>query len=111
MSTVNESTASFLVRFFLANTFELWYPNVLLLVISEGFGNFSFNMDLYRSGKYVSPYKVSEYPVAVHPFGQLYCETKLDTSDSGLILFADKCVATPSMNPNHHIQYIFIDNG
>ena len=82
-----------------------------LLVISEGFGNFSFNMDLYRTGKYVSPYKVSEYPVAVHPFGQLYCEARLDTSDSGLILFADKCVATPSMNPNHDVQYIFIDNG
>ena len=97
--------------FFSLQTHLSWYPNVLLLVISEGFGNFSFNMDLYRSGKYVSPYKVSEYPVAVHPFGQLYCEAKLDTSDSGLILFAEKCVATPSMNPNHAVQYIFIDNG
>lgn len=86
-------------------------PRKKVIFFEEGFGNFSFNMDLYRSGKYVSPYKVSEYPVAVHPFGQLYCEAKLDTSDSGLILFAEKCVATPSMNPNHAVQYIFIDNG
>ena len=77
----------------------------------EGYGNFSFEMGLYRNPDYTSPYEVSDYPVNVDPFGQLYCEAKLDTSDSGLVLLADTCVATPSMDPTHSVQYTFIDGG
>ena len=68
-------------------------------------------MGLYRSAEYLKPYDVSEYPVNIDPFGQLYCQAKLDTSDSDLILRADMCVATPSMDPSHSVQYKFIDNG
>lgn len=68
-------------------------------------------MGLYRNAEYSSPYEVSEYPVSVDPFGQLYCEAKLDTSDAGLVLFAETCVATPSMDPAHSVHYTFIDNG
>ena len=77
----------------------------------EGHGNFSFEMGLYRNSEYSSPYEVSEYPVSVDPFGQLYCEAKLDTSDSGLVLLADTCLATPSMDPTHSVHYTFIKDG
>ena len=82
-----------------------------MLLFSEGHGNFSFEMGLYRSSEYKTSYDVSEYPVNVDPFGHLYCEAKLDTSDTGLVLLADTCVATPSMNPADSMQYIFIDDG
>lgn len=82
-----------------------------LYLLLEGYGNFSFEMGLYRSAEYLKPYDVSEYPVNIDPFGQLYCQAKLDTSDPDLILRADMCVATPSMDPSHSIQYKFIDNG
>ena len=37
LAAIYESAASFLVRFFLANTFELWYPNVLFTCNFRGF--------------------------------------------------------------------------
>lgn len=86
-------------------------PREKVTYFEEGYGNFSFKMGLYRTGEYTSPYEVFEYPVSVDPFAQLYCEAKLHTSDSGLVLFADTCVATPSMDPDHSVQYTFIKNG
>lgn len=86
-------------------------PRKKITFFEEGYGNFSFEMGLYRSAEYLKPYDVSEYPVNIDPFGQLYCQAKLDTSDPDLILRADMCVATPSMDPSHSVQYKFIDNG
>lgn len=68
-------------------------------------------MGLYRSSEYTSPYEVSEYPVTINPFGQLYCQAKLESSDPDLVLRADTCVATPSMDPLHSVQYKFIEDG
>ena len=84
---------------------------VATLSLSEGYGNFSFEMGLYRSSEYASPYDVSEYPVTINPFGQLYCQAKLDSSDPDLVLWTDTCVATPSMDPSHSVQYTFIEDG
>lgn len=86
-------------------------PRKKITFFEEGHGNFSFEMGLYRSGEYLKPYEVSEYPVTIDPFGQLYCQAKLDTSDPDLILRADMCVATPTMDPSHSVRYTFIDDG
>lgn len=86
-------------------------PRKKVTFFEEGYGNFSFEMGLYRSSEYASPYEVSEYPVTINPFGQLYCQAKLDSSDPDLVLRADTCVATPSMDPSHSVQYTFIEDG
>ncbi|XP_078378792.1 neural cell adhesion molecule 2-like isoform X2 [Oculina patagonica] len=86
-------------------------PRKKITFFEEGYGNFSFEMGLYRSSEYASPYEVSEYPVTINPFGQLYCQAKLESSDPDLVLRADACVATPSMDPSHSVQYKFIEDG
>ncbi|XP_032241001.2 titin isoform X1 [Nematostella vectensis] len=87
-------------------------PRKRVTVVEEGFGNFSFEMDLFRSSQYKKPFDVSEYPVNVNPTSErLYAQTKLLASDKNLVALAYQCVATPSVDPNDPTQYSFIDKG
>lgn len=53
--------------------------------------------------------KVDEYPFEVGITQRLYIEARVQTGDSGLVVFPDECKATPSrdMNakPDHPIIY------
>ncbi|XP_031568335.1 neural cell adhesion molecule 2-like isoform X2 [Actinia tenebrosa] len=86
-------------------------PRKKVSVVEEGFGNFSFEMNLYKSSQFKVPYDVSEYPVNVPVTKNLFAKTTLLSSDKNLEALAYTCIATPSINSKDQLQYSFIENG
>ena len=82
-----------------------------MLLFPEGFGNFSFEMNLFKSAFYEKAFDVSEYPVNVPITKKLFAQTKLLATDRNLEALTYTCVATPSPDPRDAMQYLFIDNG
>ena len=76
----------------------------------EGFGKFSFQLQLYKNKEYVSQYPPDAYPVEVRLKERLYFEAKVSAQD-WLELFIDTCVATQTMNPHTTPQFKFIHEG
>ena len=76
----------------------------------EGYGEFSFQLQLYHDETYTNPYAPEDYPVDIKLRENLYFEASV-SADDGLELFVDTCVATPTINPYSSPQYKFIENG
>ena len=76
----------------------------------EGYGHFSFLLQLYKDGGYTTPYKPDDYPVNVNIRDSLYFQADV-SGEVGLELFVETCVATPTMNPFSSPQYHFLENG
>ena len=76
----------------------------------EGYGKFSFQMQLYPNSAYVTPYPPHAYPLDVELKERLYFETKVSAQD-WLELFIDTCVATQTTNPYTSPRYELIRNG
>ncbi|KAK3738515.1 hypothetical protein QZH41_012035, partial [Actinostola sp. cb2023] len=82
-----------------------------VFVVEEGFGNFSFEMNLFKSSLYKNAFDVSEYPVKIPITKELFAQTKLLATDKNLEALTYTCIATPSANPHDQLQYSFIENG
>ena len=76
----------------------------------EGFGKFSFQLQLYKNDRYVSQYQPDAYPLEVHLKDRLYFEAKV-SAQNWLELFIDTCVATETLNPHSTPQFKFIHEG
>lgn len=73
------------------------------------FGNFTFLMDMYPTSEYEDPYDT--YPVRKNLNDKMYLEVKVVSNDSKLVLFPDKCWATPSPDPEDGKSFAFIEGG
>ena len=76
----------------------------------EGYGKFSFQLQLYPDHQYSSPYSPDEYPIQVHLQDRLYFEATV-SAQNWLQLFIDSCVATESVDPNSSPRFEFIQDG
>ena len=66
-------------------------------------------MDMFKSDKYQKAY--DEYPVLVKLGQRLYLEVKAESKDTKLVLFTQKCHATPTSDVNDKTSYSFIEDG
>ncbi|XP_072048907.1 uncharacterized protein [Amphiura filiformis] len=76
----------------------------------EGYGMFSFQIQLYQDKQYRTPYPGSAYPVDVNLKDMLYFEAQA-SAEPGLELFVETCVATQTSNPKSTPQYYFLIDG
>ena len=81
----------------------------LILTFAAEFGNFTFLMDMYPTAAYETPYDT--YPVQKDLNEKMYLEVKVLSNDSMLVLFPDKCWATPSPDPDDGKSFAFIEDG
>ena len=81
----------------------------LILTFAAEFGNFTFLMEMYPTDAYDTPYDT--YPVQKDLNEEMYLEVKVLSNDSKLVLFPDKCWATPSSDPDDEKSFAFIENG
>ncbi|XP_070543218.1 uncharacterized protein [Ptychodera flava] len=82
-----------------------------LYLTETGQGNFSFNLDFYHDVSYETPYYDYEYPIEVSLGERIYVGAAVETNTTDLELFLDTCKGTPTDDPNHSTQYVFIENG
>lgn len=76
----------------------------------ESFGNFTFEMNMFKSGQFRESY--SEYPIGPLDVGsQIFLQVTVTSNDSGLVSFVEECKATPSADYNDQVQYTFIEEG
>ena len=76
----------------------------------DGYGKFSFRLQLYQSALYVTPHPPEDYPIAVELRDMLHFEAGV-TAEPGLELFVETCVATSTTNPYSSPQYRFLEDG
>ena len=92
-------------------TFVSFNPETSKIIFrEEGFGQFSFQLQLYPDNQYRSPYPADAYPIDVHLRDMLYLEAKVSAQD-GLELFIDSCVTTTTVNPYSTPRFAFIADG
>ena len=58
---------------------------------TAGYGNFTFRMDFYKSGSYLSPY--TEYPIQMGLNEYVYVQYSVE-SGADLVIMAENCRAT-----------------
>jgi len=73
------------------------------------FANFTFTMDMYKSNKYEEAYDA--YPVLTYLGSPMYLQIAAISKDSELVLFVDRCFATPTSDVNDAKFYNFINKG
>ncbi|XP_066287711.1 uncharacterized protein [Branchiostoma lanceolatum] len=88
--------------------FEIPKPSIQ---VEDGEHKFNFNMHVFQSEAFASPFRTSDYPISVFPFEPLYFGLFVDTSLPGYVMFAETCFATPSPDPQATPRYNIIENG
>ncbi|XP_078684965.1 uncharacterized protein LOC144918273 isoform X2 [Branchiostoma floridae x Branchiostoma belcheri] len=88
--------------------FEIPKPSIQ---VEDGEHKFNFNMHVFKSEAFDSPFRTSDYPISVFPSEPLYFGLFVDTSLPGYVMFAETCFATPSPNPQATPRYSIIENG
>lgn len=81
----------------------------LVYTKTADFGNFTFTMDMYKSSKYQEAY--NSYPVVAYLGQPMYLQVAAISKDSELVLFPERCFATPTNDVNDNKFYNFIDKG
>ncbi|KAI8489343.1 hypothetical protein Bbelb_327860 [Branchiostoma belcheri] len=79
--------------------------------VEDGEHKFNFNMHVFKSEAFDSPFRTSDYPISVFPSEPLYFGLFVDTSLPGYVMFAETCFATPSPDPQATPRYSIIENG
>ena len=64
----------------------------------EGYGKFTFDLQLYPDSSYMSPFPPESYPIDVHLRDILYFGADV-TAEPGLELYVKTCVATQTPDP------------
>lgn len=76
-----------------------------------GYGNFTFTMDLFKTGRYLTAFSYNDYPITVNLRDQLFLQLAVQSHQSNLVLFVDTCKATPTPDPYSVPQYVFLQRG
>ena len=85
------------------------YNEFFYFQFAAEFGNFTFTMDMYETDQYKTPY--DSYPVNKDLNAKMYLEVKVSSNDSKLVLFPEKCWATPDQDPENSKSFAFIEEG
>ena len=89
-----------------------WKPNNRKLVFNdEGKGNFTLSLNMFPDKRFVSPYKKSDFPVAVVLRRPLFFEVSVSSSDKQLSVMAGRCFATHTQDQKNPLKYEFITKG
>eukprot|EP00058_Branchiostoma_floridae_P000080 XP_002585568.1 hypothetical protein BRAFLDRAFT_111805 [Branchiostoma floridae] len=88
--------------------FEIPKPS---LQVEDGEHKFNFNMHVFKSEAFASPFRTSDYPISVFPWEPLYFGLFVDTSLPGYVMFAETCFATPTPDPEATPRYSIIEDG
>ena len=83
--------------------------NSISVSLSIGFGNFTFETNMFQTDKYIS--KFTKFPVKVKVGESIYLQVRLKSNATGLSMMLDKCWATPTTNPNDSKAYSLIEDG
>lgn len=73
------------------------------------YGNFTFLMDMYKTGEYKDA--VDAYPYEVLLGQKLFFKVEVKSKDSKLVLFIKTAKATPTAEFNNNDNYVFIEDG
>ena len=88
-----------------------FHPDTSKIVYSEeGYGQFSFNLQLYQDSSFTNPYPSEAYPIDVKLRDVLHFEADV-SAEQGLELFVESCVATPTNDPYSSPRYGFLEDG
>eukprot|EP00795_Rhopilema_esculentum_P010796 gene10796-19600_t len=86
-----------------------WYLPISNVTGSEvGYGNFSFNFVMYTDRTYSTMH--SHYPVSVQLRDWMHFEVYSSKSQENTVILIDQCFSTPTMDRNHYMKYVFINN-
>lgn len=94
-----------------ASSIKFVFPKILTAFddyFADGRGNFTFLMDMYKTDQYKEPF--NSYPVSVGLNQRLFLQVVVK-SKVELVIFPDKCMATPTSEINDEQQYEFIEKG
>ena len=80
---------------------------MLVQLILEQFGNFSFFFNTYKTNAFKDA--VSNFPVKLKLRDWLYFEVNATVQDSSLALLIERCYSTPTMKPDDPLQYDLIN--
>ena len=81
-----------------------------VLSFSEAFGNFTFEMNMFKSENFNEYY--TEYPVGPIDIGtDIFLQVSVTSRDAGLVVFVDECKATPTSEYHDQMQFIFLEDG
>ena len=83
--------------------------NSISVSLSIGFGNFTFETNMFQTDKYIS--KFTKFPVKVKVGESIYLQVRLKSNATGLSMMLDNCWATPTTNPNDSKAYPLIKDG
>lgn len=75
----------------------------------SGTGRFNGTMAFYTSSNFY--YQVTDNPFKVKLNQDLYVQVRLTREDSGLVVFLDTCVTSPSPHDFHTRSYDLVRNG
>ncbi|XP_065066550.1 uncharacterized protein LOC135692386 [Rhopilema esculentum] len=84
-------------------------PQYNITVVEDGFGNFSTFFQMFTNAMYSQIHSI--YPVRVQLRDWVYLELFANTNGNDIVLVADECFATPTMDLNHPQKLTFIRNG
>jgi len=85
-------------------------PRSIIIGHEEGYGNFTFKMEFYRSAAYATPYNDNDYPIQVRLNGYIYVQYSVESS-ADLVIMAENCKATKDGSFYSWPQYNIIQNG
>ncbi|CAH1246669.1 PRSS12 [Branchiostoma lanceolatum] len=86
-------------------------PSPSVEVVNAVDGVLTINMNMYPSEDFSSPFDSDDFPVMVTSSDRLYFGLRLVTDLSVLELFTERCVATPTMDPDGSPQINIIQDG
>ncbi|XP_078579047.1 uncharacterized protein LOC144863579 [Branchiostoma floridae x Branchiostoma japonicum] len=103
----------FIHQFVISQGREVMYniPSPSVEVVNANDGVLTFNMNMYPSEEFGSPFSSEDFPMMVTPSDRLYFGLSVDSSLSVLELFTQHCVATPTMDPDGSPQVNIIQDG
>ncbi|KAK3754727.1 hypothetical protein QZH41_007046 [Actinostola sp. cb2023] len=84
-------------------------PTTQIRPTTGNFGNFTFSMNLFRSSQYQKPYSPLDYPVSLNE--PLWIQFEVKDTNADLVVFAESCRATTSINPNSLPKYVLLEQG
>lgn len=76
----------------------------------EGFGEFNFTFDIYRTSSYVQRYTTDQFPVQVPLNEDIHLQYTVE-STADLVVMAKNCKATKSSDYYSSPQYTIIQDG
>ncbi|XP_068694611.1 uncharacterized protein [Montipora foliosa] len=85
-------------------------PQGIYIGEEVGYGNFTFKMDFFTSGSFVTPYTSNDYPIEMRMNDYIYVRYSVE-SGADLVIMAENCRATKDGSFYSWPQYTIIQNG